>query len=62
MISGTSKAKYHVSWLPPPSCFLKFNMDGAVRGRPGQEMVVLFGMRGKVLFMLSKLVGAKDFY
>ena len=37
MMSGPSKGKVIVSWSPPPIGSLKFNVDGATRGKPGRH-------------------------
>ena len=50
------------SWCPPPSGFLKFNVDGSVRGKPGPSGIggVLRYELGMVKGIFSKAVGVMD--
>ena len=50
------------SWCPPPSGFMKFNVDGSVRGKPGPSGIggVLRYELGMVKDIFSKAVGAMD--
>ena len=45
-----------------PSGVLKFNVDGATRGKPGLVGIggVLRNHKGEVMYMFSKHVGIKD--
>ena len=49
-------------WCPPARGLLKFNVDGAARGKPGPAGVggVLRDHKGDVLLMFSKNVGIKE--
>eukprot|EP00268_Persea_americana_P068029 TRINITY_DN9427_c0_g3_i1.p1 TRINITY_DN9427_c0_g3~~TRINITY_DN9427_c0_g3_i1.p1 ORF type:complete len:256 (+),score=22.30 TRINITY_DN9427_c0_g3_i1:1157-1924(+) len=59
---GPSKMRIYVHWSPSPIGMLKFNVDGAARGKPGPASIggVLRNSRGEVLFMFSKSVGVCD--
>lgn len=39
MKSRLFKVKNSVSWSPPPNGFLKFDVDGAARGKPGPACI-----------------------
>ena len=62
MGSGSTTVRRTVSWSPPPHGVLKFNVDGATRGKPGPMGIggVLRNNSGVVLFMFSKRVGVCD--
>ena len=53
------KVRKSILWSPPPIGWLKFNVDGATRGKPGPTGIggVLRNCNGDVLFMFSKYVG-----
>lgn len=55
MKCGPSKVRKSVSWVPPLPGSLKFNVDGAARGKPGPAGIggVLRNYKGEVLFMFS---------
>lgn len=59
-----SKVKKSVSWVPSPPSSLKFNVDGAVRGKLGPTGIggILRNYKVKVLFMFSKHAGVRDSY
>ncbi|KAK3193125.1 hypothetical protein Dsin_024435 [Dipteronia sinensis] len=53
------------TWIPPSLDVLKFNVDGAVRGSPGQAGMgggggVLRNSRGRVLCLFSNHLGISD--
>ena len=56
MKTGALKKKGIVSWCSPPCGVLKFNVDGATKGKPGLAGTggVLGNHKGQVLFMFSK--------
>ena len=62
MSCGPSKDRKVVGWCPPPSGWIKFNVDGAAKGKPGPAGIggVLRNDKGEVLFMFSKNVGIKE--
>ena len=62
MSCGPSKDRKVVCWRPPPSSWLKFNVDGAAKGKLGPADIggVLRNGKGEVLFMFSKNVGIKE--
>ena len=51
--------KTTTSWCPPPSNFIKFNVDGSVRGKLGPSGIggVLSDELGVVKGIFSKTVG-----
>lgn len=56
------KKKRKVSWCFPPVGTLKFNVDGATKGKLGLAHIVgvLRNHKGEVLYMFSKHVEIKD--
>lgn len=52
-----------VHWSSPPPGVLKFNVDGAMRGKPGptRYSVVLCNSGGEVMFLFSKQVRIRDY-
>ena len=54
--------KRSILWSPPPFGVLKFNVDGAARGKPRLAGIEgkLCNNKGEVLFMFSKHVGVCD--
>ena len=56
------KKKGLVSRCPSPCGVLKFNADGAAKGKPDLAAIggVLRNQKGEVLFMFSKDAGIKD--
>ena len=60
--SGCVKKKHLVTWSPPSPNVLKFNVDGAARGKPGPANIggILRNYKGDVLFMFSNYIGIKD--
>lgn len=59
---GIVKVKWIVAWVPTQDRDLKFNADGATRGKPGSVGIggVLCNHRRDVLIMFSKNIGVKD--
>lgn len=53
---GVSKWRKLISWTLPPSGFLKFNINGVVRGKQGPVSVerALCSCNGEVMFMFSR--------
>ena len=52
------KKSKKVSWSSPPMRFLKFNVDGAARGKPGPAGIGgVLRNQGGVLYMFLKHVG-----
>ena len=62
MVCGLPKVRRSTLCSPPPLSVLKFNVDGATRGKPGPTGIggVLHNNKGGVLFMFSKHVGVCD--
>lgn len=60
--AGVAKQKGIVSWRSPLCGVLKFNVDGAAKGKPGLTGIVgvLRNYWGEVLYIFSKHVGIKD--
>ena len=56
MVCCPLKERRSVFWSPPPNGVLKFNVDGASRGKPGPTGIggVLRNNKGEVLLMFSK--------
>lgn len=52
-----------VHWSSRPPSVLKFNVDMAMRGKPGPTSIsgVLCNSGGEVTFLLSKQVGIRDY-
>lgn len=52
------KVRNSSSWSPHAGAFI-FNVDGAIRGKPGPDDIggMLQNNKGEVLFMFSKHVG-----
>ena len=59
---GVKKVKKVVLWAPPNVGVLKFNVDGAAKGKPGPAGIggVLHDSGGLVLVMFSKHVGTME--
>ena len=59
---GAPNVKKSIFWIPPPTGILKFNVDGATRGKLGPAGIggVLRNDKGEVLLMFSKSVGIRD--
>ena len=53
---------WRYAWYPPPLGVVKFNVDGASRGKPGPAGIggVLRYCKGEVLMMFSKYVSVGD--
>lgn len=62
MKCGQVKGRRVDQWSPPPLGVLKFNVDGATRGKPGPTAIggILRNNNGEVLFRFSKNVGVCD--
>ena len=62
MSCDPSKDREVVCWHPPPSGWLKFNIDGAAKGKPAPAGIgkVIMNDKGEVLFMFSKNAGIKE--
>lgn len=59
--SGLFKERRLVPWSSPPFGVLKFNVHGALMGKPGLGIGGVFrNCRGEVLLMFSKNVGVRD--
>ena len=58
---GPTKERTYAPWCSPLMGVMKFNVDGASRGKPGSEgnRGVLHG-RGEVLLMFSQHIGVRD--
>lgn len=59
---GVCKRKMKVSWRFPSKGTLKFNVDGAAKGKPGLVGIggVLKNHKGEIMYIFSKQVGIKD--
>lgn len=62
LLMGEAKKRKKVTWHPPPSSCLKFNVDRAACGKPGPASIggVLRNHKREVLYMFSKNMGVKD--
>ena len=58
MECGPTKERMSILWSPPPLDSLKFNVDGAARGKLGSAGIqgILRSSNCEVLFMFSKNV------
>ena len=59
---GAPKVKKSIFWIPPLTGILKFNVNGAARGKLGLAGIggVLLNDKGEVLLMFPKSVGIRD--
>ena len=62
MVCGPSKERRSTPCYPPLDGVLKFNVDDASRGKPGQAGIggLLCNSKGEVLLMFSKNFGVCD--
>eukprot|EP00268_Persea_americana_P021089 TRINITY_DN21101_c0_g1_i1.p1 TRINITY_DN21101_c0_g1~~TRINITY_DN21101_c0_g1_i1.p1 ORF type:complete len:199 (+),score=31.91 TRINITY_DN21101_c0_g1_i1:157-753(+) len=62
MVCGLTKERRSTFWSPPSMGMLKFNVDGAARGKPGPAGIggVLCDDKGVILCLFSKSVGVRD--
>ena len=58
---GGFKKKMKVCWCLPPFGVLKFNVDGAAKGKPGLAGIwgVLRNHKGEVIYMFPSMLGSK---
>ena len=62
LVCGPSRDKRSVVWFSPLDDVLKFNVDGAARGKPGPAYIggVLRNIEGGLNFAFSVNVGMKE--
>ncbi|OMO72253.1 hypothetical protein COLO4_27741 [Corchorus olitorius] len=61
-VSGGGNGRSHVEWILPKAGQLKFNVDGAARGQPGEAGIggILRDENGNTKLVFSKPIGQAD--